>query len=73
MEQCEIHRSLLDQRLYNECHWYIAPKLLGGQNGQAVVGGLSPQSMSAAHRLEFTNVEWIGPDLKLIAKPREEI
>src|SRR5699024_767584 len=28
----QIHASLVKERIVDECHWYIAPKLLGGQD-----------------------------------------
>ncbi|MFD2656669.1 bifunctional diaminohydroxyphosphoribosylaminopyrimidine deaminase/5-amino-6-(5-phosphoribosylamino)uracil reductase RibD [Gracilibacillus thailandensis] len=67
-----IHQAFLRERLFDECHWYIAPKLLGGQDAQSVIGGASPIAMKEAQQLEFIEIQQIGPDLKLIAKPKEE-
>ncbi|WP_018932038.1 bifunctional diaminohydroxyphosphoribosylaminopyrimidine deaminase/5-amino-6-(5-phosphoribosylamino)uracil reductase RibD [Gracilibacillus lacisalsi] len=67
-----IHQAFLRERLFDECHWYIAPKLLGGQDAQSVIGGASPIAMKEAQQLKFIDIKQIGPDLKLIAKPKEE-
>ncbi|UOQ84243.1 bifunctional diaminohydroxyphosphoribosylaminopyrimidine deaminase/5-amino-6-(5-phosphoribosylamino)uracil reductase RibD [Gracilibacillus salinarum] len=67
-----IHQSFLQKKLVDACHWYIAPKLIGGQNAQSVIGGQSPEWMSEAHDLTFVSVEQLGPDIKLIAIPKEE-
>ncbi|WP_266095244.1 bifunctional diaminohydroxyphosphoribosylaminopyrimidine deaminase/5-amino-6-(5-phosphoribosylamino)uracil reductase RibD [Gracilibacillus oryzae] len=67
-----IHKAFLQAKIFDECHWYIAPKLLGGQDARSVVGGNSPLLMKEAEELEFTSYEQIGPDLKVIAKRKEE-
>ncbi|MGP4039932.1 bifunctional diaminohydroxyphosphoribosylaminopyrimidine deaminase/5-amino-6-(5-phosphoribosylamino)uracil reductase RibD [Gracilibacillus sp. D59] len=67
-----IHQAFLKDWLFDECHWYIAPKLLGGQDARSVIGGASPLLMKEAQQLQFTDIEQIGPDIKLIAKPKEE-
>ncbi|WP_130859129.1 bifunctional diaminohydroxyphosphoribosylaminopyrimidine deaminase/5-amino-6-(5-phosphoribosylamino)uracil reductase RibD [Gracilibacillus phocaeensis] len=68
-----VHRSFLEEQLVDECHWYIAPKLLGGQDAQAVIGGISPQWMQEASDFTFSQIEQIGPDLKIIATPKEDV
>ncbi len=65
-----IHQAFLQEELFDECHWYVAPKLLGGQNARSVVGGKSPEWMKEAKPLDFIKVEQIGPDLKIIARPK---
>lgn len=67
-----IHQAFLTEGLYDECHWYIAPKLLGGQDARSVIGGESPLSMKEAQQLEIIELKQIGPDIKLSAKPKEE-
>lgn len=67
-----VHQSFLKQKLVDECHWYIAPKLLGGQDAQSAVGGNSPQWMKDAFNLTFVKVEQLGEDLKIIAVPKED-
>lgn len=67
-----IHSSFINKHLFNECHWYIAPKLLGGVDAYTTVGGASPQRMSDATQLDFISVEQMGSDIKVIARPKKE-
>ncbi|WP_262359927.1 bifunctional diaminohydroxyphosphoribosylaminopyrimidine deaminase/5-amino-6-(5-phosphoribosylamino)uracil reductase RibD [Gracilibacillus massiliensis] len=67
-----IHRSFLEESLVDECHWYIAPKLLGGQDARSVIGGESPTWMKSALELSFTDIKQIGSDLKIMATPKED-
>ncbi|QDP39579.1 bifunctional diaminohydroxyphosphoribosylaminopyrimidine deaminase/5-amino-6-(5-phosphoribosylamino)uracil reductase RibD [Radiobacillus deserti] len=66
-----IHGQFVAEKLINECHWYIAPKLLGGADAISSVGGASPEKMSEALDLEFGSVKQIGSDLKVIARLKE--
>ncbi len=65
-----IHQAFLQENLVDECHWYIAPKLLGGQDARSVIAGNSPHWMEDAKELTFIDFEKLGPDLKIIAKPK---
>ncbi|WP_281269929.1 bifunctional diaminohydroxyphosphoribosylaminopyrimidine deaminase/5-amino-6-(5-phosphoribosylamino)uracil reductase RibD [Gracilibacillus dipsosauri] len=65
-----IHQAFLRENLVDECHWYIAPKLLGGQDARSVIAGNSPHWMEDAKELTFIDFEKLGPDLKIIAKPK---
>lgn len=67
-----VHASFLQAKLFDQCHWYIAPRLLGGVDARSVVGGISPQWMSEATYVCIDSVEKIGPDIKIIAKRKEE-
>src|SRR5699024_1447025 len=67
-----IHQAFLKEKLVDECHWYIAPKLLGGKNAVSVIGGESPEWMREAQELTFKKIEQIARDLKIIAIPKEE-
>ena len=66
-----IHSSFIRQQLFDKCHWYVAPKILGGTDAYTTVGGISPQLMSDAVTLEFTSVIQLGPDLKLVARQKK--
>ena len=50
---------------------YVAPKLLGGIGSLTPIGGIDPQLMNDAFPLTFESVEMIGPDIKIIAVPKE--
>ncbi|SER37366.1 diaminohydroxyphosphoribosylaminopyrimidine deaminase [Gracilibacillus ureilyticus] len=67
-----IHQAFIKEKIFDECHWYIAPKLLGGQDARSVVGGKSPLLMKDAENIEFSTFKQIGPDLKIIATRRVE-
>ncbi|WP_153465214.1 bifunctional diaminohydroxyphosphoribosylaminopyrimidine deaminase/5-amino-6-(5-phosphoribosylamino)uracil reductase RibD [Sediminibacillus terrae] len=67
-----VHGSFIETGLFDECHWYIAPLLLGGSDAIPVVGGVSPERMGLAKQLDIKSVEKIGGDLKVIAIPKKE-
>ncbi|ENH96359.1 riboflavin specific deaminase [Gracilibacillus halophilus YIM-C55.5] len=67
-----IHEAFIKENVCDECHWYIAPKLLTGQDARSVVGGQSPQWMYEAEELTFEDFYQVGPDIKVIARPKEE-
>ncbi|WP_186578151.1 bifunctional diaminohydroxyphosphoribosylaminopyrimidine deaminase/5-amino-6-(5-phosphoribosylamino)uracil reductase RibD [Aquibacillus kalidii] len=69
----KILASFLDKQLFNECHWYIAPKILGGSDALSVIGGYSPEWMSQATQLDFISVKQYGRDIKIVARPRKEV
>jgi diaminohydroxyphosphoribosylaminopyrimidine deaminase/5-amino-6-(5-phosphoribosylamino)uracil reductase len=55
--------SILDQRLINEVHAFIAPKLIGGQNALSPVGGIGIDLMSQAITLRDTEVQTLDGDI----------
>lgn len=65
----EIHGSFIQANLFQQMIVYMAPKLVGGKNAFPFVGGAGFENMIDASKLEFTHVEKVGPDLKIIAKP----
>lgn len=67
-----VHSQFVKEKCFQECHWYIAPKLLGGADAYSAVGGISPLSMSDALQLEFVKTEQLGSDLKITARPVKE-
>jgi diaminohydroxyphosphoribosylaminopyrimidine deaminase/5-amino-6-(5-phosphoribosylamino)uracil reductase len=49
---------------------YVAPALLGGDDGRPVLAGAGAPTMAGAWRGRFTSVEWLGDDLRLeMARP----
>ena len=67
-----VHGSFVKEKLFQECHWYIAPKLLAGNDAISVVGGVAPEKMAEATNLEIISLEQIGSDIKVIARPKQE-
>ncbi len=62
----KLNGSLLREGLVDELLVYLAPKLLGPGLGMANVGPLSELVQALA--LEFTSVERVGPDLRVLAR-----
>ncbi len=63
----KLNASLLREGLVDELLVYLAPKLLGRGREMAAFGPL--QSLADALQLEFTQVESIGVDLRILARP----
>ncbi|MGD7021836.1 bifunctional diaminohydroxyphosphoribosylaminopyrimidine deaminase/5-amino-6-(5-phosphoribosylamino)uracil reductase RibD [Rossellomorea vietnamensis] len=64
-----VHFSFLREKAYQEVVIYMAPKLIGGSNAFSSFGGKGFPLISDGDELEFSSVENIGNDLKIIAKP----
>ncbi len=58
-----VHKSFVDSGLFDECHFYLAPKLLTGKDSVGVIGGDGPEWMVDAVDLSFDYIEQIGDDL----------
>jgi diaminohydroxyphosphoribosylaminopyrimidine deaminase/5-amino-6-(5-phosphoribosylamino)uracil reductase len=54
--------ALLREGLVDELHWFVSPRVLGG-DGKAAVGALGLKSLSRARRLEGWQVRRVGDDL----------
>ena len=63
----QLNGALLRAGLVDELLVYLAPKLLGAGLGMANIGPL--QSLAEAQALEFTDVQRVGPDLRVLARP----
>ncbi|MCF8103950.1 MAG: bifunctional diaminohydroxyphosphoribosylaminopyrimidine deaminase/5-amino-6-(5-phosphoribosylamino)uracil reductase RibD [Desulfohalobiaceae bacterium] len=61
--------SLLEQELVDEFHLFLAPKILGDEQGIPSVSGRSPLQMSEAIDFRLAGQEQIGPDLWLTLYP----
>jgi diaminohydroxyphosphoribosylaminopyrimidine deaminase / 5-amino-6-(5-phosphoribosylamino)uracil reductase len=64
-----VHFSFLKEKAYQELIMYMAPKLVGGSQAFSSFGGEGFPSIADGEELEFTSIEQIGKDIKLIAKP----
>ncbi|MDD2712465.1 MAG: bifunctional diaminohydroxyphosphoribosylaminopyrimidine deaminase/5-amino-6-(5-phosphoribosylamino)uracil reductase RibD [Simplicispira sp.] len=62
----QLNGSLLREGLVDELLVYLAPKLLGPGLGMANIGPLS--ELAQAQALEFTSIERVGPDLRVLAR-----
>lgn len=64
----KLNGSFLREGLVDELLVYLAPKLLGPGQGMVNLGPLA--SLQEAVPLEFTEVQAVGPDLRLLARIR---
>ncbi|NQZ70428.1 MAG: bifunctional diaminohydroxyphosphoribosylaminopyrimidine deaminase/5-amino-6-(5-phosphoribosylamino)uracil reductase RibD [Lentisphaeria bacterium] len=58
----ELSAALLNMGLVDKVCFFIAPKILGGKNSRAVIGGADPGALSDAFDLKETTVRQIGED-----------
>ena len=61
----ELYASAFRTGLVNRILFYIAPRLLGGQNAKGVMGGPSPKRLAEALPITDIHVRWLGSDLLL--------
>lgn len=57
--------SLLDARLIDEVHVFIAPKFFGGEKAPGPVGGAGVEQVAMAEMLQNLKVQTVGTDLYL--------
>nr|WP_269106774.1 bifunctional diaminohydroxyphosphoribosylaminopyrimidine deaminase/5-amino-6-(5-phosphoribosylamino)uracil reductase RibD [Massilia sp. TS11] len=62
----KLHGSLVREACADELLLYLAPSLLGEGQGMFALGPY--QQLSEQHRLQFHEVQMIGPDLRLLAR-----
>lgn len=62
----KLNGSLLREGLVDEFLVYLAPKLLGAGQGMVNIGPLA--SLAEGVALEFTSVDAVGPDLRIVAR-----
>lgn len=62
-----LNGALLRTGLVDELLVYLAPKLLGLGLGMAHIGPF--EALAQGQALEFTGIERIGPDLRILAQP----
>ena len=55
--------SAFDQRLVDEVHVFIAPKLVGGEAARSPIGGLGLSAMPVLSQLRSVAVEQVGSDV----------
>lgn len=58
----QLAAALLRGRLVDEVHWFVAPKLIGG-DGREALGPLALRALSKAATLSDVRVRRVGPDL----------
>lgn len=63
--------AFLREGLVDRVVGYLAPALLGA--GAAALGPAGVSTISEIHRLEFAEVTPVGPDLKLVLRPKSSV
>ena len=58
-----IHGSAFSARIVDKVAWFIAPKIIGGQDAPSPVGGLGVDTPAEATALERVKVSRLGVDL----------
>ncbi|RVU54347.1 bifunctional diaminohydroxyphosphoribosylaminopyrimidine deaminase/5-amino-6-(5-phosphoribosylamino)uracil reductase RibD [Anaerosphaera multitolerans] len=64
----KVHGSFLKSGFVDEVVYYIAPKLIGGKAARSSIEGIGIESLKDAMELEFSSVEKVGPDIKLVGR-----
>jgi len=68
----EVNATALRSGLLNRLQLYVAPALLGGQDAKGLIGGASPASISASWPLNDLQVQRVGKDLLIVARPQNK-
>ncbi len=63
--------SLMEQGLVDEFNLFLAPKVLGDEQGVAAVSGLRPLSMAQTRNFHLVKQRSVGPDLWLTLYPED--
>lgn len=67
----EIHASFINERLFQQIIFYVAPIFIGGKQSISVIGGQGANFICEGTKLMFQSIAQIGPDMKIIASPIE--
>ncbi len=62
-----LNASMLHAGLIDKVHWFIAPKIIGGQHAVSPVGGNGIEKMNDAWQLRHVKVESMDDDLLVTA------
>ena len=62
-----VNASALSSGMVNRILFYVAPRLLGGQDAKGIIGGASPARLADAVSLSNLRVRRLGPDLLIDA------
>ncbi len=59
----KVNQALLQHGLVDRIMFYIAPKLLGGADGNGIFAGKGPEQLDSAHKVNIINVRCFGEDI----------
>ncbi|OGR91838.1 MAG: riboflavin biosynthesis protein RibD [Elusimicrobia bacterium RIFCSPLOWO2_01_FULL_59_12] len=63
-----LNAAFLEAGLVDEVLWFIAPKIIGGQNAKTAVEGNGIAELAKAWSIQGLRVETVGPDLMIRGK-----
>ena len=63
----QIAASALEQQLVDKVMWFIAPKVVGGQQAPSPIGGMGIDQMSQALELKNIKIKSFGDDISIEA------
>ncbi|WP_447968713.1 bifunctional diaminohydroxyphosphoribosylaminopyrimidine deaminase/5-amino-6-(5-phosphoribosylamino)uracil reductase RibD [Nitrospira sp. M1] len=58
----ELNAAVLHAGLVNQVQFYMAPRVLGGQNAKGLIGGQSPTHLTQAFSIDELSVHKLGDD-----------
>ena len=58
----EVFTSAFEQKAINELYWFIAPKIIGGEQAKTTIEGKGVQKMQFARNVKRPEVQHIGTD-----------
>jgi diaminohydroxyphosphoribosylaminopyrimidine deaminase/5-amino-6-(5-phosphoribosylamino)uracil reductase len=61
----ELNASAIHQGIVDRVLFFIAPRIIGGQDAKGAIGGTSPRHLSASVPIKDLKVRRIGPDVLL--------
>ncbi|MFC0271527.1 bifunctional diaminohydroxyphosphoribosylaminopyrimidine deaminase/5-amino-6-(5-phosphoribosylamino)uracil reductase RibD [Metabacillus herbersteinensis] len=64
-----VHDSFVNEKAFNEIITYFAPKLIGGKDTPAMIGGKGFLNMEDVLSLTISEIKQIGSDVKIVATP----
>ncbi|WP_027964363.1 bifunctional diaminohydroxyphosphoribosylaminopyrimidine deaminase/5-amino-6-(5-phosphoribosylamino)uracil reductase RibD [Halalkalibacillus halophilus] len=67
-----IHSTFIQEGLFNQIHMYMAAKLIGGLDSKSFYNQLGFDQVKDAIQVKYSNVELVGPDLKITVVPLTE-
>jgi len=65
-----INASALENNIVDKVYWFIAPKIIGGQQAPGPVGGQGVADVNQAQFLEDIHIEMVGQDILMSAYMR---
>lgn len=68
----KVAGSFLEQRLVDKITYFIAPKLLGGEESLSSIGGVGFRNLSDALGLTDISIGFSGPDIRIDAYPLKQ-